>query len=425
MSRMPPPVRRPVFRGFASSVTLALSLAAGSVVATAALSTPAMAQRQQKPNNSKAFAEAYQPVADIVNGGGDVSGVKAQLPAIVNVIETPDDRYSAGNLVLLVGNKLSDKALQRQGLELMVESGKVDPAQLGQLQFFIGSLAYEAQDWAVARTALQAALTAGYTEEGPEGLIAESYFKEGQNQQGLTYLKDLIAKRKTAGQQVPESWILRGLQVAYQAQLTDAATEWSAMLVAQNPSSENWIKALQVINSTAVADDPQTRLDLLRLMALTDSLSDRREFITYIETADPRIMANEVATVLDAGKRAGVFSDGDEYYTDVKRVVDQRAPADRAEAPKLATEARGAANGRAAQNAGDVFLSLGSYAEAEEMYALALEKGGVDRDQMLTRLGISQVHQNKYAEARTTFGQVAGARAPVARMWTAYVESRA
>lgn len=423
MSRIPSLVRS-FSRSFASPMALALSLVAGSTVVTAAISTPAMAQRQAKPNNSKAFAAVYQPVADVVNAGTDLSGVKAQLPAIVSAIETPDDRNSAGNLILLAGNKLNDKSLQRQGLELMVQSGKVDPAQLGQIQYFIGSLAYEAQDWAAARTALQAAQAAGYTEDGPEGLIAESYFKEGQNQQGLTYLKGLIEQRKSAGQQVPEGWALRGLQVAYQANLSDAAIDWSTLLVAQNPSAENWIKALQVVNSTSAADDPQVRLDLLRLMALTDALSDRREFISYIETADPRIMANEVATVLDAGIRAGVFSNGDEYYAEVKRVVDLRASADKEEAPKLASEARSAANGRPAQNAGDVYLSLGSFAEAEEMYALAIEKGGVDRDQMLTRQGIAQVRQGKFAEARATFGQVSGTRAAVARMWSAYADSR-
>ena len=33
--------------------------------------------------------------------------------------------------------------------------------------------------------------------------------------------------------------------------------------------------------------------------------------------------------------------------------------------------------------------------------------------------------EGKKAEAKATFAQVSGARAPVARMWTAYVESRA
>ena len=124
-------------------------------------------------------------------------------------------------------------------------------------------------------------------------------------------------------------------------------------------------------------------------------------------------MSNEVAEVLDAGVQAGVFASGDAVLhrgQDASSTSARRE--DRRDAPGLATEARGAANGTAAQNAGDVFLSLGSWAEAEEMYALALQKGGVDRDRTLTRLGIAQAQQGKKAEARATFEQVAGARAP-------------
>ena len=59
------------------------------------------------------------------------------------------------------------------------------------------------------------------------------------------------------------------------------------------------------------------------------------------------------------------------------------------------------------------------------MFALALEKGGGDRDQILTRLGIAQVRQGKNAEAKATFAQVSGQRAAVARMWTLYADTRA
>jgi tetratricopeptide (TPR) repeat protein len=424
MRRISPIVSHGSTRRLASAVALALSLAGGSAVLTAATATPALAQRQQKPEYSPAFVQAYTPVAAIVNAeGGDIAAAKAQLPTVLATVQTPDDRYNAGNLALLIGNKLKDPVLQRQGLELMVQSGKVDPAQIGQFQSFIGGLAYDAKDWAAARTALQAAVAAGFTQDNPEALIAESYFQEGLNQQGLNYLKGLIESRRAAGQTVPDAWVLRGLQVAYQAKLGEAANDWSAMLVAHNPTSENWLKALQVVNAVNSLE-PQVQLDLLRLMAVTGSLSERREFVSYIEAADPRIMSNEVAKVLDAGVQKGVFSPGDEYYTAIKDIVDQRAAEDRADAPALAARAR-SGTARDAQNAGDVFLSIGSFAEAEQMFNLALEKGGGDRDQLLTRLGISQAQQGKMAEARATFEQVSGTRAAVARMWAAYVESRA
>jgi len=194
--------------------------------------------------------------------------------------------------------------------------------------------------------------------------------------------------------------------------------------VASAPTQTNWQRGLQVVNALSELD-VQARLDLLRLMHATNALSSRQEYEGYIAAADPRIMSNEVARVLDAGVQAGILASGDEYYNEVKGIVDQRAPQDRRDAPGLASEARSAATGTPAQNAGDVFLSLGSWAEAEEMYAMALQKGVPDRDRALTRLGIAQAQQGKKAEAKATFAQVGGARVPVARMWTAYVESRA
>jgi hypothetical protein len=431
MFRRSPSARRTAVRGFGSALTLAIALAGGTAVVTAATAVPAAAQRggrnndAPKPQNSEAFVKAYEPVAAIVSAeAGDFAAAKSQLPGLLAAIQTPDDRNVAGNLVLQLGTKLKDAQLQRQGLELMVASGKVDPAQLGQYQFFIGSLAYDAKDWAAARTALQAAVAAGYTESSPDAMIAETYFGENRAAEGLEFLKGVIERQKAAGQAVPEAWFVRGLKVAYDARLNDKAAEWAAMLVASAPSPTNWQRGLQVVNAVSELD-AQARLDMLRLMLATNALTNRQEYEGYIAAADPRIMANEVARVLEAGVQAGVWTSGDAYYNEIKQIVDQRAPADRRDAPGLATEARGAANGTAAQNAGDVFLSLGSWAEAEEMYALALQKGGVDRDRTLTRLGIAQTQQGKKAEATATFAQVSGARAPVARMWTAFVESRA
>ena len=430
MLRRSPSARRATARRFGSAITLALALAGGAVVASATAS-PAAAQNRAnrnapKPQNSEAFVAAYEPVAAIVAAEtGDFAAAKAQIPGLVAAIQTADDRNAAGNVILTLGNKLKDAQLQRQGLELMVASGKTDPAQLGQFQYFIGSLAYDARDWAPARAALQAALAAGYTGEGnPEAMIAETYFGENQAAQGLDYLKGLVDRNLAAGQTVPEAWYLRGLKVAYDARLSDKATEWSSLLVASAPNQTNWQRALQVVGSVNNLDR-QARLDLLRLMLATNALTDRREYEDYIEIADPRIMSNEVGRVLEAGVQAGVFAGGDQYHSEIKTIVDQRAAQDRRDAPGLATEARGAAGGTAAQNAGDVFLSFGSWAEAEEMFALALQKGGVDRDRTLTRLGIAQAQQGKKAEAKATFEQVGGARAPVAQMWTAYVASRA
>ena len=63
-------------------------------------------------------------------------------------------------------------------------------------------------------------------------------------------------------------------------------------------------------------------------------------------------------------------------------------------------------------------------AKAEALYTLALAKTGIDKDRVLTRLGIAQYDQGNYAGARASFKQVGGARAPLARLWLALINSK-
>lgn len=418
--------------GIRPSLALALALAGGAVIGTVALSEPALAQRdnrQQEQTLSRDFQPHYQAIADATNTTGDYAAAKADVPAMIAAIDSEYDRFFAGNILLQLGTKSSDRALQKQGLELMLQSGQASPENNGQFHYFLGGFAYEAGDYAGALREAQAALEAGFTgnfaqQQDPWGLVADSYFKLNRHQEGIDFLKKTIADRSAAGQPVREQWALRALAAAYEQNMTQEAADLSALLVESNPNPTTWQQALQVV-SAMVASDEQARLDVLRLMALTDSLSQRAEFERYVTTLDPRVLPSEVGKVLEAGVQKGAFTSGDPFYTETKRMIDGRVAQEAALAADYAAEAASAADGKPAFNAGDIYLSLGDYAKAEEMFELALQKGGVDRNQVLTRIGIAQVHQSKLAEAKSSFAQVSGAREPVARMWTAYIETRA
>src|SRR5690606_21414708 len=141
--------RRKPAKNIVSALAMALALTGASFGAGALVSAPAAAQEY-----SEAFVDIYSPVADVVNAeGGDIASVSGQFPAIVSAAVTPDDKFAAGNLILIAGNKASNAAWQRQGLELQLASGKVAPEQVGMFNWFVGSLAFSAQDWAAARSA--------------------------------------------------------------------------------------------------------------------------------------------------------------------------------------------------------------------------------------------------------------------------------
>ena len=406
-------------KGLASALAMAVAFAGGTIAVSSALVTPAAAQ-----SYSRNFVSIYQPVANVVNAeGGDIASVAGQFPAIVAASVSEDEKLATGSLLLQAGIKASNPAWQRQGLELQVASGKLPPETAAEFNYFIGRLAFDAREYAAARTSLQRAATAGYSAADLHDIIADTYYQSGDVRGGLAYVRQIVAANEAASTQTPQPLLLRALQAAYTANLNAESIDASEMLVKAHPTRENWLRALQVAMAIGDLDDA-ARLDLLRLMRVTDTLTERGEYVAYIETADPRIMSNELDSVLTAAADAGLISRSDEYYDEVRAIISSRMAADRADAPDLVSDARSAATGRDALAAGDVLYSLSDYAGAEEMYALAIQKGGVDTNTALTRMGMMQAWQGKVADAQATLAQVSGERAIVARMWAAFAGTR-
>lgn len=412
--------RFPARSRFASAFALAVALAGGALAASAVVAPAVAAQ-----DYTDAFVDLYSPAADVVNAeGGDVNSVVGQFPAILAAVVTPDDRYAAGNLLLIAGNKTNNQAFQRQGLELQLASGKVPPENIGLFNWFVGNLAFQANDYAASRAALQAAAAAGYTAGDTTALIAETYYALDDVPTGVAFVLNAAQARAAAGGEIPSQWLMRGLQAAYQANLQSETTDISLLLATTHTSQQNWLNVLQVANALGDFDD-QAQLDMLRLMRLTGAMSDEAEYVQYIESADPRIMSNEVVDVLAEGLAAGIFSTTDEYYIGVHDIVESRMAGDRADAAGMVSDARAEPTGRDALLAGNLLYSLDDFAGAEEMFALAVSKGGADSNMALTRQAMAQIRQGETATALETLAQITGPRALVARYWAAYAQTQA
>lgn len=412
-------------KSFGSALAMAVALAGGAVLANAGMAAPVAAQQY-----SDTFVTAYTAVQTVVNSGAaDLSGARPLIPAMLAAIQNADERNAAGNLLLSLGQTMRDPPLQRQGLELMLASGLVPAEAQGQYYYYLGNFALQARDHPAGRTALQRALDLGYMpaeaaadpQLDPRTQILQSFFFEENFTGLLGYANTLFGD---GSQRQPELWLTYGLQGAIETSSLADATLFSQALVAHYPSERNWGNGLRVIGGLGDFDD-QANLDLLRLMRLTGTLTEGNDFIRYIETADPRIMSNELVHVLAEGVRAGHFASGQTYYDEVKGIVDDRMAEDRADAPALVREARSAASGAPALSAGDVLYSLGDFAGAEAMYAMSVEKGSANTAAALTRLGMAQLRQGNVAAAQAALAQVTGPRAPIAQMWAAYARSLA
>jgi hypothetical protein len=411
----------------ALAAALSLGLATGgALVAPQA----AMAQKAPKLKLSKGFIAAAQPAQTAVNAvvAGDAASetaAKAAVDAAIAASTGPDDKFTAGSLLLNLGSKAKKPDFQRQGLTMMLDSGKADTATLPQLYAAAGQLAYQAKDYANAERYLQAGIDAGNTDAALKVMLGETYISNNQAAKGMAVLKSAIEGSKTSGQVAPESWYRRGLASAFRAKAVNEAAEFGAMMIKDHPTSTNIGIATTIVRELANYG-AQENLDLMRLMGRSNGYAETRDYIEYIQAADPRRLPGETLDVINAGITAGKLRAADVFISDAKAQATGRLAADKASLPGYEADARKAgASETTISGAADTLLSYGKAAAAEDLYKVALAKPGVDANRTLTRLGIAQFDQGKYADAQASFAKVTGPRMALARLWAGHAASKA
>lgn len=423
------------------SAALACLLVAGTIAAP----TPLLAKEKQAgPKYSEAFIKIAAPIQKAMNDAtAGLSGaltpdklapIKAKLDAslggnaaaAVSSAEasatTPDDKALLGSMIHNYGVIAQDEPMMLKGLKVSIASGALAPDQLGKANFDAGATSYDLKDYAGATTYLKAAKDAGYHDPGNQLdlVLADAYTRSGNAGAAADVTSQAIAAARAAGTKPSESALRSALQASYDAKNLPNSVDLSTELVRDYPAPGSWSSAISVVR--ALGDYAgQENLDLMRLMSRTDAMTQRADYLEYVENADPRRLPGETLKVLDAGVAAGKLQPSDNFVSEMRKIATTRLAADKASLPGLERDARAAsANAATASGAGDAFLSYDQPAKAEDLYKAALGKPGVDKDRVLTRLGIAQADQGNYAAARQSFGQVSGPRTSIAKLWSAY-----
>ena len=223
----------------ASKLVLAIALATGTaMVAGHVTPDAAYAQKKKKkkkdskPDYSKEFIAAYTPIDEALKvEGADVAALRPQIDAMIAAAQNPDEQIAGGGLVYNAGVKISDRALQLRGMELMLASGKVALDRVGQYNFIAYQISNALSDFPKARGYLQAAIDTNFTTEtiGTADLqiaMAESYFSAEEYLAGLDYLERAIDARKAQGMKVEETWYRRGITIAYNNEIIPQVYEF-------------------------------------------------------------------------------------------------------------------------------------------------------------------------------------------------------
>lgn len=416
------------------------------VTGAALLAVPAGAARNEQQQAPQApqlrptpnFVKIYQDVDKAIKAN-DYATAKAKIAEAEAAASNDDDKYLLATLKLNIGLGTQDAAMQRAALEAMVASGKTTPADTAKFNFFIGQFALQAKEYDKAIEALNASVTGGYPDAGAANVyIAESYFGKAYmnvqgNQftpagkqlaiQGLGYLKKAIDAQKAAGTPVDKAWYSRGFNMASLSGAPDAAY-WSGEALKNDPKPENWRIALRVYQDGHRTMTRDENLDLLRLMSATGALVEAYSYGEYVDAAMKGGLYGEAKSVIDKGRAGGHLQPT--QLADLYKIASDGIAADRAGLPASEAAANRAPNGKVASSTGSAYLSYGDYAKAATLYRLALQKGGVDANEVNTRLGIALAQSGDMAGAKAAFAAVTGpgARKEIADFWTLWLTSK-
>lgn len=416
---------------FVSKLSLAIALATGAVALSTAMPEPAQAAKD-KPKQlklSKDFRSKAAPLQEKINGDNPASA-KAELEALLGSGLSGDDLYMAGQFAISLGGKIQDLELQAKGIDAMLASGSASPEEARTFSFHKGNMAYSAEDYTTAVQTLQPLWDSGYRENSIGVVLAQSLFSQGQSAQGLSVLGTAIGVEESANGKAPESWYRVASAQAYQADNSAEFQKWTLRWAQNYPSQNSWNDAIAAYRINA-RGDAQMNLEVLRFMHTSGAMSRYNDYKEYAEEASKRFLWNDVVTVLQDGRQAGVISAGDPVITDYLNPAQGKISGDKASLPQLPSGVKFTASdsadkkARVLMNYADNWLAYEEYDTAVAFYEAARAASPAEADRANIGIGSSHALSGDTAAAQTALGQVGGQRAGLAKLWMAWLGQQA
>ncbi|MET0369926.1 MAG: hypothetical protein ABW039_00965 [Sphingobium sp.] len=417
---------------FVTPVALAIVLA----VTSGAVSAPAMAAKKEKEQKAPQlkptakYLEAYQKV-DVAIKAKDAAAAKAALAESEAVATSADDKQLVASQQVQIGLLApQDNALIRKGLEGQLAGGNLGAADAAKYHGIAGDIAFDAKDFDAAVAHYKAS---GDTSKYPR--MAEAYVTKAIAlggptittpesktlvQEAIAILKQTADAETAAGRKPDEGLLKRGEQLSMVIK-SPGASEWTAMRLKQYPNGDTWGSVLRQLYSANISAKSGLKLDIFRLMDAAGALEGDNAYRTYYELARVDTSYGEAQAILTKARAAQV---------PLKDATDESLLAGKIAADRKTLDVAGAEAAKSAKGADSVFaakgyLAYGEYAKALAQYEAALQKGGVDADEVNSRIGYTKYKLNDLPGAQAAFAKVqAGPRKALANYWLTLIASK-
>lgn len=370
---------------------------------------------------SSEFLTNYQANKAQVTAG---NAAQVNLAASELLVTNDSDRYALGDLKYSVGKALNDRSLELQGIDLMLPSPFL-PAQNKPVFLYVqGSYALDRKEYPLAIQKFDEAYALDYRGGSIEILQGIAHSNGGQPALGIAWYERAISRLKASGQEFDLKGLLGNMAVAaIRSENPVLINDTFKKVLPQTLDDKLWHDGLsQLIRNSNYTE--QENLDILRLMAATDSILFVQEYAEYAEAADPRRLPNEVLDLLNLGVQKGHIPENDLTFKEFRDIASARVAADKADLAAAEADARSSSDGNSARATADALLSYDEYARAIAMYKLAIEKGVTDVDRARNRMGIAQLKNGDFEGAKASFAALTTpSRKNIGAYWSIYADN--
>ncbi|HEX8445491.1 MAG TPA: tetratricopeptide repeat protein [Sphingomonas sp.] len=409
-----------------STTAMGIALAMGGA---AVMVQPAnAAKKEAAPAGPKLSKEVRDPLAAAQTAiqAGDATTGAAKVAEANAAAKTDEEKYFVAAVMLDLSKIDKNPATQAAAIDALIASNRAPADQLPTLYLASGQTAYQAKNYAKAEQMLSKAIELKTNNSDAYALLVEAQARQNKTPQALQTLQTAIDKQRAAGTKVPSDWYGRGINMAYTAKMPQQTAALTQAWVKDYPTPSNWRDSLVTYRELNPMD-ADGQLDLMRLQRVAGALKGQGDYMEYVLATYLRY-PGEAKAVLDEGTRAGVINlakGGN--AAELSGIVSGKVAADKASLGAAATAAKGPkGTGKTAVSTGDAYLGYGDWANAAEMYKLALTKGGVDAGLVNTRLGMALAKAGQKDAAKQAFAQVTtGPRAGLAQYWMIWMDQQA
>jgi len=392
---------------------------------------------QRRYNLSRAEQNAINPLlaantaandAPAAGQTADWAAVQALLPAAKSAARSVDARYLVSRVELSIALGTNNLAGQEAAIAALLANESTPAPEAANYRNAQSSIlnrraeeAFQANDFATAERLFQQLLQANPNDTRLQGNLRATQIRMGNTGGALQGINEQIRAAEANGGRASEDLYQRAWQIPHNAGQRAEAIAGLQRLLAAYPTTANWRAAVDVVR--ARDNDVQYLIDVYRLGRIANVVQ-AEEYVPLANTLVQASYFGEAKALLDAGIAAQTIRAD---QPDVSRAMTQirdRLAQDQAGLATEITEARGSGSARQARNVGDALYGYGRYAEAADLYRVALTKGGEDANLLNVRIGASLAMAGQRAEAETALRAVTGNRGEIAALWLAWLNRR-